>query len=137
MQSGGQVSAIAQPLTVRLGKVPALTADHFMKTREMEPFDLCLKAGAMASKVGITESEIDELERKVNAALNLPCPSYIYVANSRLDPLDMNEILDAQVQTGHQSDGQDHRSSNSYPSTSSMFPSSRDTRSSKNRFSSE
>lgn len=96
MQSGGQVSAIAQPLTVRLGKVPALNADHFMKTREMEPFDLCLKAGAMSSKVGITESEIDELERKVNAALNLPCPTQHRKASRKSDPLDLDEILEAQ-----------------------------------------
>lgn len=83
-------------LTVRLGKVLALTADHFMKTREMEPFDLCLKAGAMAAKAGITEAEIDELERQVNAALNLPCPAYIHAANRNSNPLDINEILDAQ-----------------------------------------
>ncbi|HEP8062238.1 hypothetical protein ACLHTJ_04255 [Pseudomonas aeruginosa] len=83
-------------LTVRLGKVLALTADHFMRTKEMEPFDLCLKAGAMAAKVGITEAEIDELEHLVNAALNLPGPAYIHAANGKSDPLDINEILDAQ-----------------------------------------
>lgn len=83
-------------LTVRLGKVLALTADHFMRTKEMEPFDLCLKAGAMAAKVGITEAEIDELEHQVNAALNLPCPTQHSQASGKSDPLDIDEILDAQ-----------------------------------------
>ncbi|HHG4905542.1 TPA: hypothetical protein ACPWGP_004598 [Pseudomonas aeruginosa] len=83
-------------LTVRLGKVLALTADHFMRTKEMEPFDLCLKAGAMAAKEGISEAEIDELEMKVNAAMNLPCPSHHSVASRKSDPLDLEEILDAQ-----------------------------------------
>lgn len=83
-------------LTVRLGKVLALTADHFMRTKEMEPFDLCLKAGAMAAKTGITEAEIDELERLVNAVLKLPHPSHHSEPSRRSDPLDIDEILEAQ-----------------------------------------
>lgn len=83
-------------LTVRLGKVLALTADHFMRTKEMEPFDLCLKAGAMAAKAGITEAEIDELERQVNSALNLPCSTQHSNASRKSDPLDLDEILEAQ-----------------------------------------
>ncbi|QLF20665.1 hypothetical protein [Pseudomonas aeruginosa] len=83
-------------LTVRLGKLLALTADHFMRTKEMEPFDLCLKAGAMAAKVGITEAEINELERKVNAALNLSFPMQYSKPSRKSDPLDLDEILEAQ-----------------------------------------
>ena len=62
--------------SIRLGRVMALAANHFMLTKEFEAFDECCKISARAVKDGITEAELIELEsfvsRTTGTAIQVP-----------------------------------------------------------------
>ncbi|MCO6060393.1 hypothetical protein NG726_27540 [Pseudomonas sp. MOB-449] len=81
--------------TIRLGQLMARGAEHFMTTREFTLFDECCKVSARAVSSGITQADLDELERLVNELYPSASKADTSQSSGGTEILNAEEILKA------------------------------------------